>query len=39
MQPATVDPTLSWIIWGALIAATFIMTVVGTWLIARRWEK
>jgi hypothetical protein len=39
MQPVTVDPTTSWIVWGLLIAGTFIMTVLGTWLIARRWKK
>ena len=39
MEPVTVDPTLSWAVWGLLLVGTFVMTVLGTWLIARRWEK
>jgi len=39
MEQAVVDPTLSWIVWGLVMAGTFVMTLVGTWLIARRWEK
>jgi hypothetical protein len=39
MQQAIIDPTLSWIVWGLIMAGTFVMTLVGTWLIARRWEK
>ncbi len=39
MQPTTVDPTMSWIVWALVLFGTFVMTVVGTWLISRRWEK
>jgi ABC-type antimicrobial peptide transport system permease subunit len=39
MQPTGVDPTVAWTVWVLLIIGTFLMTVVGTWLIARRWEK
>jgi ABC-type antimicrobial peptide transport system permease subunit len=39
MQSVTVDPTISWIVWGLLLVGTFVMTVLGTWLIARRWKK
>jgi ABC-type antimicrobial peptide transport system permease subunit len=39
MQSVTVDPTISWVVWGLLLAGTFVMTVLGTWLIARRWKK
>jgi uncharacterized membrane protein len=39
MPPVTVDPATSWAVWGLLIVGTFLMTVIGTWLIARRWEK
>jgi hypothetical protein len=39
MQPETIDPTTAWIVWGLVLAGTFVMTVFGTWLIARRWKK
>jgi len=39
MPSVTVDPVMSWTVWGLLIVGTFVMTVVGTWLIARRWQK
>ena len=39
MQQAIVDPTWSWTVWGIVMVGTFVMTLVGTWLIARRWEK
>ncbi len=39
MQQAIIDPNLSWTVWGLLMVGTFVMTVVGTWLIARRWDK
>ncbi len=29
----------SWYVWGLLLFGTFVMTLVGTWLIVRRWEK
>ncbi len=39
MEQTVVDPTFSWLVWGIVMVGTFVMTVVGTWLIARRWEK
>jgi hypothetical protein len=39
MQQAMVDPTFSWIVWGLILVGNFVMTLVGTWLIVRRWEK
>jgi hypothetical protein len=39
MQPAQFDPMVSWYVWFALIIGTFIMTLVGTWLIARRFKE
>jgi hypothetical protein len=39
MQPETVDPTVAWVVWGLILVGTFVMTVLGTWLIARRWKK
>ncbi|SPJ14460.1 hypothetical protein SBDP2_1630011 [Syntrophobacter sp. SbD2] len=39
MQPVTVDPTVAWVVWGLILVGTFVMTVLGTWLIARRWKK
>ena len=39
MQPTSVDPSIAWIVWSLLILGTFLMTLIGTWLIARRWEK
>jgi hypothetical protein len=29
----------SWYVWGVILLGTFLMTLIGTWLIARRWEK
>jgi ABC-type antimicrobial peptide transport system permease subunit len=34
-----IDPMFAWYVWGLLIIGTFLMTLIGTWLIARRWEK
>ncbi len=39
MQPELFDPMVSWYVWFALIIGTFIMTLVGTWLIARRFKE
>jgi len=39
MQEAVVDPTLTWIVWALLFLGTSAMTLIGTWLIVRRWEK
>jgi ABC-type antimicrobial peptide transport system permease subunit len=36
------DPSVllfPWYIWWSLIIGTFLMTVIGTWLIARRWKE
>jgi hypothetical protein len=35
MEPA-VDPMVSWYVWFGLIIGTFLMTLIGTWLVARR---
>jgi hypothetical protein len=43
MQP--VDPELveslmsAWYVWGAVFAVAFIFTIVGTYLVTRRWEE
>lgn len=37
MQPEV--SLFSWYIWGLLIIGTFLMTLIGTWLIVRRWEE
>ena len=29
----------SWYVWGLLIIGTFLGTLIGTWLIVRRWEE
>ncbi len=40
-----VDPQLvstlmfAWYVWGFVFVATAVMTVVGTWLITRRWPE
>jgi hypothetical protein len=39
MQPVTVDPWVAWTVWALLILGTFLMTLIGTWLIARGWQK
>ena len=39
MQQVVVDPTFSWIVCALLFAGTFAMTLIGTWIIARRWDK
>ncbi len=39
MQAEVVDPSVAWTVWGCLIVGTFLMTLVGTWLIARRLDK
>jgi hypothetical protein len=39
MQP---DPSVlmfPWYVWSVLIIGTFLMMVIGTWLIARRWKE
>jgi len=37
MQPDV--SMFSWYVWGAIIVGTFLMTLIGTWLIARRWQE
>ncbi len=43
MQP--VDPELveslmtSWYVWGSVFAFAFVFTIVGTYLVTRRWEE
>ncbi len=39
MEPATMNPMISWYVWLGLIIGTFLMTVIGTWLVARRIKK
>lgn len=39
MQQTMIDPTFAWIVWGLILVGNFVMTLVGTWLIVRRWEK
>jgi hypothetical protein len=39
MQPDVSEYMLAWYVWGGLIIGTFLMTVIGTWLIARGWDK
>ncbi len=31
----------AWYIWGAIFVGTFLMTVIGTWIIAKKtkWEE
>jgi len=43
MQP--VDPKIvaelmfSWYVWASVFLGTALMTVIGTWLITRRWPE
>jgi ABC-type antimicrobial peptide transport system permease subunit len=39
MVTDVVNPALSWTVWALILLGTFLMTIIGTWLIARRWEK
>ena len=39
MQAEIVDPMLPWYVWIIMMIGTFIFTVVGTWLVARRMEE
>jgi len=39
MQPDVSVYMFSWYVWGVLIIGTFLMTLIGTWLIVRRWEE
>jgi hypothetical protein len=33
------DLMFSWYVWGAIFIGTALMTVIGTWLITRRWPE
>ena len=39
MQPEVVDPMLPWYVWISIMIGTFIFTLIGTWLVARRMEE
>ncbi|OPX94938.1 MAG: hypothetical protein A4E62_01797 [Syntrophorhabdus sp. PtaU1.Bin002] len=39
METNVANPALCWTVWGIIILGTFTMTLLGTWLIARRWEE
>jgi ABC-type antimicrobial peptide transport system permease subunit len=39
MDPAFMNPVVSWLVWFGLIIGTFLMTLIGTWLVARRIKK
>ena len=39
MEPAVMNPMVSWYVWFGLIIGTFLMTLIGTWLVARRIKK
>jgi len=39
MDSASMNPMVSWYVWLGLIIGTFLMTLIGTWLVARRMKK
>ena len=39
MDSASMNPMVSWYVWSGLIIGTFLMTLIGTWLVARRMKK
>jgi len=39
MDSASMNPMVSWYVWFGLIIGTFLMTLIGTWLVARRMKK
>ena len=39
MEPAVTNSMFSWYVWFGLIIGTFLMTLIGTWLVARRMKK
>ena len=39
MDSASMNPMISWYVWFGLIMGTFLMTLIGTWLVARRMKK
>ena len=39
MQPDVSEYMTAWYVWGGIMVGTFFMTVIGTWLIARGWNK
>jgi len=39
MDPVVLSSMFSWYVWFGLIIGTFLMTWIGTWLVARRIKK
>ena len=39
MDSASMNPMISWYVWFGLIMGTFLMTLIGTWLVGRRMKK
>ncbi len=39
MHPASVDPNIAWAVWAVMIVGNFLLAVIGTWLMVRRWEE
>ncbi len=39
MDPAVMTSMFSWYVWFGVIIGTFLMTLIGTWLVARRIKK
>ena len=39
MELAVMNPMFSWYVWFGLIIGTFLMTLIGTWLVARRMKN
>ncbi len=39
MQPDPCVLMCPWYVWWTLIVGTFLITVIGTWLITRRWKE
>jgi hypothetical protein len=39
MQSDVSQLMTAWYVWGGIMIGTFFMTLIGTWLIARGWDK
>jgi hypothetical protein len=39
MQSEAVDPMFAWYVWAFIILGTFLFTLIGTWMVARRMEE
>jgi ABC-type antimicrobial peptide transport system permease subunit len=39
MDPVVMTSMFSWYVWSGVIIGTFLMAVIGTWLVARRIKK